>query len=174
MAEFREDTLIYPKIIEMSACLCLEIEASGLRPVCSCGPVVGALSLDYCSSCAEGQCGGQAWVRFVTTFPSIEFPQQQVLASNCTVPVVYQIEVGMARCKPVGTSSGVRGYQPPTLEEQVDALREQMADVAAMYRAINCCFMGNKDGNYNIGQYTPLSPEGDCLGGSFLITVQDV
>lgn len=172
MAEFREDVVIYPKMIELSACLCAEIANSGLPEPCSCGPIVGSLVLDYCGTCTDGGCGGQAWVRLVTAFPSMTFPSPLSDSMNCYAPLVYQIEVGIVRCKPVGKASSARGYAPPTLDQNVGALRLQTADIAAMRRAIQCCF-GNADFNYIIGQYTPVSPDGDCLGGAFLVTAQE-
>lgn len=172
MAVFREDTIIYPTMIEMSACLCLEIEQSGLPAVCSCGPLIGSLVLDYCGTCTDGKCGGQAWVRLVDAFPSEEFPAPSQILTNCNSPLAYQIEVGIVRCKPVGTSSGVRGYVPPTLEQNVEALRLQLADFAAIRRAIQCCFAKNDDIDYIMGSYSPVSPDGDCLGGAVTLWVR--
>lgn len=171
MAEFREDTVVYPKMIELSACLCAEIEASGLPTPCSCGPIAGALTLDYCGSCSDGKCGGQAWVRLTSAFPSSDFPNPRAEAFNCFVPLVFEVEVGIVRCKPVGTASGMRGYVPPSLEQQVAAVRLQTADMAAILRAVNCCF-ANGDFNYSVGQYTPVTPEADCVGGAFTVTIQ--
>jgi hypothetical protein len=157
VVDFREDEVVYPKMIELSACLCAEIANSGLPEPCSCGPIVGSLVLDYCGSCTDGGCGGQAWVRLVTAFPSMSFPSPLSDSMNCFAPLVYQIEVGIVRCKPVGKASSARGYAPPTLDQSVGALRLQTA----------------ADFNYMIGQYTPVTPDGDCLGGAFLVTAQE-
>lgn len=171
MAEpFREDTIIYPKMIELVACLCTEITASGLPEPCSCAPMIGSLVLDYCGTCNDGTCGGQAWVRLVQAFPSIDFPGPSLELRNCVSPLAFELEVGIVRCKPVGTSSGVRGYVPPTLEQNVAALRLQTADIAAMRRAVLCCF-GENDTDYILGTYTPVTPDGDCLGGAFTVYV---
>lgn len=171
MAAFREDTLVYPKMIELSACLCTEIEASGLPEPCSCGPIVGDLSLDYCGSCSgEGKCGGQAWVRLVNAFPAVDLPNPLFELRNCGAPLAYQIEVGIVRCKPIGTTSGARGYRPPSLDQMVEALRLQTADMAAIRRAVYCCFGGDDETDYILGTYTPTSPDGDCLGGAFTVT----
>jgi len=173
MAEFREDTIIYPTMIALSACLCTEIEDSGLPTPCACGPIVGSLVLDYCGTCADGKCGGQAWVRLVDAFPSVVFPTPLTDLNNCNAPLAYQLEVGIVRCKPVGTSSGVRGYVPPSTEQQVEALRLQLADMAAIRRAINCCFSSDVDDiDYIMGSYVPVSPDGDCLGGAITLWVR--
>lgn len=169
-SSFREDDFIYPTMIELSACLCGEIAASGLPEVCSCGPIVGTLVLDYCTNCQDKTCSGQAWVRLVDAFPSMDFPSPVQTPQNCNAPMAYTIEIGIVRCKPLGKNSQVRGYSPPTLEENVEALRLQLADVAALRRAIQCCF-GNDDKAYVMGTYTSAPPDGDCLGGYFNVIV---
>jgi hypothetical protein len=170
VAEFREDNFIYPTMIDLSACLCTEIEASGLPGVCSCGPIVGTLVLDYCSNCGDKGCSGQAWVRLVDAFPSVDFPSPVATPQNCNAPMAYTIEIGIVRCKPLGTNTQLRGFVPPTMEQNVDALRLQTADIAAIRRAIQCCF-GAEDKTYQIGTYTAAPPDGDCLGGYFNIVV---
>jgi hypothetical protein len=169
---FREDTIIYPAMIALSACLCTEIEVSGLPEPCSCGPIIGELVLEYCGACADGKCGGQAWVRLVSVFPSVEFPAPLLATNNCAAPLAFQLEVGIVRCKPLGSTSGVRGFVPPNLEQTVEALRLQTADIAAMRRAVQCCF-GNTDQDYILGQYQPVTPDGSCLGGAFTVYVRE-
>lgn len=170
MPDFVEDQVIYPAIIALSACLCTEIANAGLPTPCSCGPMIGSLVLDYCGTC-EGKCNGQAWVRLVDAFPSVDFPAPNQSMNNCATPLAFQLEIGIVRCKPVGSASGVRGYTPPTLEQNVASLRLQTADIAAMRRAITCCF-GSNDQDYVLGSYTPVQTEGDCLGGSFTLYVR--
>jgi hypothetical protein len=85
--------------------------------------------------------------------------------------MAFELEIGIVRCKPAGSASGVRGYVPPTLEQNVAALRLQTADIAAMRRAVLCCFGQDDDTDYILGTYTPIAPEGDCLGGVFNVFV---
>jgi hypothetical protein len=171
---FTEDTIIYPTMISLTACLCTEIAQSGLPEPCACSPIVGELVLDYCSSCAEGNCGGQAWVRLVDAYPSLNFPVRQQAVSNCFAPLAFTLEVGIVRCKPMGSNSTVRGFTPPTVDQTVTALRLQLADMAAMRRAIQCCFGNSDDRSYIMGSYVPVTPEGDCLGGYFSVSVWSV
>jgi hypothetical protein len=173
VAAFVEDTIIYPTMIALSACLCTEIEGSGLPEPCSCGPLIGDLVLDYCGECADGKCGGQAWVRLVDAFPSNDFPNPLAAIQNCNAPLAYTLEVGIVRCKPTGKASGVRGFVPPSMEQNVEALRLQLADMAAMRRAIQCCF-GDTDVSYIMNAYTPSPVDGDCLGGAFSVIVWSV
>jgi hypothetical protein len=167
----REDTLAYPTLIQLSACLCTELEASGGPDLCYCGPITGEVVMDYCGGgCGEGGCGGQAWVRFVDIYPSSTFPSPDNALSNCRAPFAYSLEVGVARCAPMG-ESGVNGYTPPTLSQNVDAVRLQLADVASMRRAIQCCF-GVTDVDYSMGAYSQIMVNGGgCVGGSFNIIV---
>jgi hypothetical protein len=171
MVEFREDTIIYPSMIKLVGCLCAEIAASGLPEPCSCAPMLGALVLDFCSACEDGKCGGQAWVRLIRAFPSTNFPVPLLDPQNCVAPLAYELEIGITRCKPLGKTSGVRGYTPPSMDQIVAALRLQTADIAVMRRAVLCCF-GDDDFDYILGTYQPLPIDGDCLGGTFNLFVQ--
>jgi hypothetical protein len=167
----REDTLAYPTVISLSACLCLELEKSGGPALCYCGPIAGEVSLDYCGGGCDGTgCGGQAWVRLLDVFPSSVFPSVDSTLANCRSPFAFTIEVGVARCAPMG-ESGANGYVPPTMEQNVEAIRLQAADIAAMRRAVQCCF-GEGDVDYILGQYTQsLVNGGGCIGGAFTVIV---
>lgn len=167
----REDTVVYPTLIALSACLCQELELAGGPPLCYCGPVTGDVALDFCGgSCDGAGCGGQAWVRFVDIYPSSTFPSVDNTLSNCKAPFAYTLEVGTARCAPSG-ESGPSGYTPPTMSENVEAIRLQLADVAAMRRAIQCCF-GAGEYDYSMGAYTQIGINGGgCVGGLINLVV---
>jgi hypothetical protein len=176
MAEFREDTTVYPVMVQLSACLCTEIQASGLPNPCFCGVLPGSsVVLDFCGDgkCG-GTCGGQAWVRPVDMYPSAQFPVADVNPTNCNSPLAFRLEVGIARCMPMGTNSAVGGYTPPTLEQQLDAARLQMADMAAIRRAIQCCMAANDNLDYVLESYTPLIPQGGCGGGAFTVVIRNL
>lgn len=169
---FIEDRGIYPTMVELTACLCLELEASGLPPVCYCGLMPGNVSMDFCGGgCEPGGCGGQAWVRLVDAVPSSLFPTADLSLANCKAPMAYLLEVGVARCAPMGVTGGPNGYVPPTVAENVEAMRLQLADMAAMRRAIQCCF-GSTDVDYILGSYSQIEVNGGgCLGGAFNVNV---
>ena len=169
MEELVEDDLIYPSIIRLVACLERAILDRGLPVPCLVAPMVGELVLDYCGNCSEKGCG-QAWVRMVDSFPSVDFPNLDQSMQNCLGPWAYTLEIGIVRCKPVGKSTGVRGFIPPTTQQLVDALRIQTSDMRAMRDAIACCF-GTRDLPYLVRQYVPGTPDGDCLGGVFTVVV---
>lgn len=170
----REDTSIYPLLIELASCLCQQMDAIDGPDLCYCGITTGNIALDYCGgSCESGGCGGQAWVRLVDGFPSSIFPTVDAVMTNCNSPWAFSLEIGVARCAPIGDVNGVNGYTPPTLAQQVEAIRLQTADMAAMRRALQCCF-AKTDRDYLIGQYSQLDVnDGGCLGGTINLFVRE-
>jgi hypothetical protein len=167
-----EDRVVYPVMIALSACLCEQMSEDGMPSNCRCGIMAGDRVLDYCGSCDEVGCGGQAWVRFVDAYPSTEFPAQQADNRNCYAPLAFTLEVGVVRCAPTGEANGVDGYSPPSMQDEVSALRQQMADMAALRRAIQCCFAQRVDNEYIMGAYNATDVTGgDCIGGYFTVQV---
>lgn len=164
---FREDYWVYPRLVDLATCVCEELNASGLPQTCFCGVIPGGLAaFDYCT--CQGACG-QAWTRLVTAYPSVNFPNQS-LSATCDQPLAFVIEVGIVRCAPVSNKDGV----PPSVSAQLEATRLQMADMAAMVRAIKCCMGHDEDDedlDYALGVYTPTPPGGGCLGGTWSVTV---
>jgi hypothetical protein len=62
----------------------------------------------------------------------------------------------------------------PSVDDQLSATRTQMAEMAAMRRAIRCCMAADEDGkeiSYALGVYTPAGPEGGCVGGGWSVIV---
>lgn len=173
-----EDEIAWDAMVRLSACLCTTIAERGLPEPCKCGPVPGPMAiLDMCGACRSSgsNCGGQAWVRFVTEFPSTTFPSPDQTEAKCSSPMAYTLEVGIARCLPMPQSNGVRGYVPTTLDQDLEATRLQMADKAAIRAAIACCFGTSADDiTYTLGGYTPLQNTGDCGGGVWTVTIWSV
>lgn len=168
---YREDDVAWPTMVKLAACIEEELRESGLPGVCVSLPVPGpGAIMERCGQCADGgTCQGQAWVRFVNEYPSTEFPSPDQ-TGKCEGPMAYTLEVGIARCLPVGTSSAINGYTPPSNESVVLATRTQMADKAAMKRAIRCC-VKDLDVSYVLGQNTPMQTTGDCGGSVWNVTL---
>lgn len=165
MADFREDTSIYPTMLKLTGCLCAEIADSGLPEPCFCGVLEGGdVAFDYCTECDNGLCG-QAWVRLDTAYPSTSFPDQAIDA-NCVTRIAYTLEVGITRCAPLPDDSG----NPPTVDEHLAAVRLQTADMQAMRRAIACCMGAEEDRDYVLGLYSPYPNGGGCTGGYWQVT----
>lgn len=160
-----EDFLVYPAMLRLAACLCAEIKDSGLPEPCFCGIVEGTSADLDCGSCEDG-CGA-AWVRLAQAFPSTDGISPTQLAT-CSTQLVFQLEVGITRCfSPFSDDSG----NAQGIAEHLDATRTQLADMAAIRRAIACCF--GTDSDYNLGVYTPIAFTGGCGGGSWSLTVSE-
>lgn len=177
MAEFVEDPIAWPTMVKLAGCLCTTLEERGLPGTCQCTVVPGPMAvLEACGSCSgtgKGACGGQGWVRFDSEYPSNTFPQPDTRGGTCNSPMAYVLEVGIARCLPVGKANGITGATPPSMEEMVAATRLQMADKAAMKAAIQCC-LDDGDLTYSLGTYRTIQATGDCGGGLWTVTIWSV
>lgn len=162
-----EDVLVYPVLARLTECLCTELEKSGLAAACRCLLVPGSgPTLDFCGAGCDGGCPGEAWVRLLRAFPSANFPSQDSLAS-CVTLLAFELEVGVGRCLPVGDGQG----NPPEDQETFQAARLQLADMAAMRRAILCCFAGSEI-DHVLGGYEPNLAMGGCLVSTWSVTVR--
>lgn len=156
-----DDTLIYPIVADLAACLCAEYEDAG-EALCFCGiePATG-VPIDV-GECGDGDCGA-ATVRLARVFPSTTFPEIDQ-AGVCATLLAAEIIVTVLRCVPVGQNDGSN----PTAAEYAAWAIQQYADMIAMRRAINCCFASaHSDVDYVLGEFTPLTPQGGIGGGQW-------
>lgn len=157
---------VWVKLTALSDCLASEITRWGLPVPCSCTVVPGAVvATDWCGGCEGGLCG-MAWTRLETMYPSTVFPQQDTYAP-CTAPLAYTIELGIARCAPVGNEDGT----PPSDTEWLDCAQVQMQDAQVMRAAVLCCFSADE---VMFQGYTPFGPEGGCVGGTWSVAVSEL
>lgn len=169
MAEYVEDVIAYPTMIKLLGCVESELAAAGLSAPSFVGPMAGLQTLhEYCGSSDEGdQCnGGQLTARLVREFPFSSFPDQDTGAWRPGVQLGFEVELELVRCSPVGDDRG----NPPSRDEWLAAVRDQLADKAAMRRAI-CKCMSEAGVDFALGQYTPVGPQGGCLGGNWTVIV---
>lgn len=158
IGNYTDDTLIWPAMEALSACLCAELAVAELLPDdCFCGLMPGSETpFDYSN--------GMAWVRLVNAFPSNEFPTvESTLRGSCQAPLAAELEIGVLNCAPGITSTGVL----PTQEQQFEATRLQIATMAAVRRAIVCCEVDT----LLLGSYTPIGPDGGLVGGSWQVWI---
>lgn len=161
---YKEDRFIWPVLQDLANCLCLELAASDLPELCFCGLQAGSTATD---EMGDGSMG-QAWVRVVRIYPSASFPApvsntaSAASARSCDVGLAAEVEVGVMRCAPPPSDDGT---VPPTEDEWWEATRLQMADMAAMHRAIRCC--ASKSDHVELGTYTPSGPAGGVVGGTW-------
>jgi hypothetical protein len=173
MTTYREDTTVYPALVDLAACLELEFVAAELPRPCEVQVLPGQIvSFDYCGEggCDLDGCGnGQAWVRLVNVQAVVRQSETGtstgVAFTSCRGEYIFQLEMGVTRCIPGVDASG----NPPTTEELLEATRFQLADMDTMRRAITCCFATDRQWGENRGvqmeSYTPVGPEGGCVGG---------
>lgn len=155
---YTEDDVIWPLMVQLSQCLCEEIEARGLLPGdCFCGILPGdQATWDYST--------GMAWVRLVDAYPSTVFPTANTTPrASCSANLVATLEVGLLQCAPQMGPDG----SPPTQFAQGEAARLQIAGMRAMQQAIACCDLPI----VTLGSYTPVGPQGGLVGGSWNINV---
>lgn len=176
MPPFIEDEIAYPTMLRLVACVESVLAERGLPALCRNTVVPGPQAvIEACSgNNCTGECGGQGWVRFSTEFPYTTFPTQDTASARCNTSRAFQLEVGIARCLPVGKANAIGGFTPPTVQQLVDATRLQMADKAAMAYAIQCCMNWAEDEfglDHVLGQYQPMQVSGDCGGGTWLVTI---
>lgn len=159
------DTLLGPLLDDLRACLCEQLERTTAGSTCSCLIYAGTSApADRCS-CGKGGCG-MAWVRLARVFPAGDaFPAPDRVA-RCDVVLAAQIEVGVRRCQPVPNQRG-----EVDAGALVTSSLAQADDVLAMARAFQCCDAVMKR-PHTLGQWSPEPAGGDCLGGTWPVTVQ--
>jgi hypothetical protein len=173
---YTEDVKIYPLLIDLVACLETELAARELPKSCRVGLMPGAsAALDFGPDSLGRYGNGQAWVRYAGWAPA-EVAQgggSVFNAGPCMGERIHEVEVGISRCEPVGTTSNNR-YTPPTAEEQLEAVRLAAADAAAMEAAV-CCLrkkLGSDDVVVGVGVYAPLESQGGVGGGTLQVFIQ--
>lgn len=159
-----DDTSIYPILLELRDCLRSQYPANEL---CQVSVLVG----DSISADAVGECGALGYVQLALGFPSEQsFPQPDVIRTLDSLKG-YSVFMGVMRTGPTGDED-----TPPSQEEWDEYSRLVLADMAAMNRAIRCCFAGDKfdDAVMEIQTYTPQSLEGGVGGGEWAFVVQEM
>jgi hypothetical protein len=156
-----DDTLLYPILASLSQCLCLEYTSRG-EGLCFCGiePATG-VPIDV-GGCDDDSCAA-ATVRLSRVYPSTSFPDPDDVAT-CVTLLAAEIFVTVYRCVPAGNDDGSNA----TAEQYAYWAQQQFADMAAMRRAIACCFAGEHgDVEYSLAEYSPLQPQGGIGGGEW-------
>ena len=148
---------------------CLEERLEVYAPTCRTFVAPGGPpAWDACGS-VDGEREGQAWVQVAQVFPSDQFPTQQTGPMRCP-PSGYgvQLAVGVLRCAAVMDEQG----HPPGSDHLNDDARKVARDRALVRDALRCCYLDDADpGTYVLGAWTPLGPQGGCVGGTTAITL---
>lgn len=128
------------------------------------GPLIGP-NVDEC-------CAGLAWVRVANVYPSWNsFPGPDNDWLPCG-PLAYAVvlEMGTAFCTPWSDSTdSFESLDPPSTDDWSTAFATLMQHQTLMRRAAACCFPATQ--RRAVGEWTPLSVEGGCTGGTLRVTV---
>lgn len=157
-----------PLAAALLACLAREMENLA-RPPKNISLRPGAQATINLSTRRDECCEGLAWVRVTGIVPSstVNWPAADVVPTNCGPQMLaVQLEMGIVRCAPTPPAEQL------VTDEQWNALSELILDdYAAMYRAF-CCLMDRYDTRkFLLGSWTPLGPDGNCIGGILPLTV---
>jgi len=149
-----------------------EVDETLVQP-CEFELMPGAVPVvDHGLDCRDN-CEGVAWVRLVDVSPTdwATFPGPVARAARGDLSYAVTLEVGVARCAPVGYTEGER-YYPPTPDEQAAASTRAAIDAAIVRHTILERFPeDNDDAGVALGAYGPIGPEGDVVGGATFCTV---
>lgn len=148
-------------------CFTEQLAACGV-PVCRANLVPGInAAFDHCCGCDDGG-EGQAWVAVKQIVP-----QPVGGGGKCGWFFRATLELGIVRCAAAQDAKG-NPPSPETLDAEGAA---GMRDASIARTAILCCWAevaGIDPGDWAIGTYLPLGPEGGCAGGATLVTVDFV
>jgi hypothetical protein len=148
-------TVVQAAAEALAGCLC-DALADG-PDLCFCGILPGAaVPLDV--GFGDGTCGGMAYVRITSIYPSTSVGVANIEPSNCTWGTGVDLEMGVYRPFPIE----VDGTSPPP-DVQLEMTRLQMWDAEAMRKALCCNWLPKMD--FVVGQYAPAGPAGGVLGG---------
>lgn len=161
MPEIKEDVMVWPTMTELLGCLEGELFAAG-RPVAKStiqyGSEVPALDMD-------DECNGFAWVRLSDAYPSARFPEQDTApgTGGVKMSMAFVLEVAVARCLRTNLDEDGQVFgsdgQALTPEAIFEDAREQMADMAAIRRAI-CKCLRDQGVKFILGNTVSAAPSG--------------
>lgn len=124
---------------------------------------------DDCCATTGGR-EGQAWVALTRFYPAGPFPAQDTGAARCD-PSEYaaDITVGVLRCARTVDDKG----NPPTGGKVTDDAVKVGRDRHLVLAAILCggLLADDDPGSFRLGGWTPLGPQGGCVGGAWTFTL---
>lgn len=151
---------VWDLMTDLLACLTVELEKG--TPVCWAGVAPGDGFVPSSTGCDSGACG-EAWVRLASAYPSTQTGRANVDLTNCTKPLGFDIELGIARCFAVNNEAA---------PEDPNAVAQQTVDdMLTIHRAVVCCASSNRDRQLILGIWTPAGPLGGVAGGTWPVHV---
>lgn len=129
----------------------LEDGNGGLKPCLVTVLPGGLVPFDYCED------GGMAWARLAGISPV----EQTDPFAQCFTEYEVVVELGVLRCAPTLHEDNTL----PTMEEHVAAAMQQNADMGMMQNILTCWTAPPSFSRMAIGTFTPVGPDGMCVGG---------
>lgn len=174
--DFVDDLKFFPMLKSLVDCLCAELEKEGGPGLCYCGLMVGNITPLGLMNCKEGSgCGGVAYVRPVSVFPTTSFPLPADPATTltCSSPMAMEVAIGVARCypRPQGRAT------VPDPQAMFNAARLYMGDMQAVRRAVACCFGARPADRrkeaplFSMGSWSPIPAGAGVSGGEWQIFI---
>ncbi len=139
------------------------------RPVCRDFLAASAsVAWDECCECASGG-NGMLWVSLTEISPVLGDPER---VGPCGWEYEATYAIGILRCDKTANLSA--SGKPPAPEVFTQQAREQMQDARIIRAAITCCFaeLHPDPGDFTLGAWSPLGPDGGCVGGQQLVTLR--
>lgn len=160
--EYVDDDIAYLTGTGLGNLIPAELAKRDLPGVCDGAVMPGAeTAFDQCG----GECPGLWWVRVGSLFPSLTFPQPDIVShERRPVILAQQYEVGLVRAIELPDNG-----EAADIETLTASARLQHADMRALLKVI-CDYFRAHDTPFVIGNYTPYGPQGFCVGGSWTVT----
>ena len=138
-------------------------------PVCRAFVAPGGMApWDACCGCRDAE--GQAWTLAERVYPADPFPLQDTGAQRCR-PTGYAADVVAAALRCAHTVDD-HGTAPPASVVTADA--EKVGRDRRLIRDALLCDWLDADsdpGVFRLGEWTPLGPQGGCVGGMWRVTL---
>ena len=125
-----------------------------------------AVPVDYIGT--DENCNAMAWVRHISSAPSVRFPSADVTLDNCHSTLAHIVEVGIIRPSPIPESDGSTVELPDDVAHMNSAL-DLVDDMMLMKDAIGRA--ARSIDFVILGTYTPTGPEGGAVGGTWTLTI---
>lgn len=145
----------------------------GLESPCVAGLVSGSMLIaDHCCAgvTAHGSdCEGQLTVRVAGVWPTEEFPApRQTAMPVCGSSWAVELELAVLRCA-LTVDTDAQPPILPSMEEEMLVAELALADMGLIRHVVSGYAMLH-DQALVIGSYTPMGPQGGCVGGGVTVT----
>jgi hypothetical protein len=144
-------------VVGLASSLCAELtvanEEANIPKPTLCTVLPGsAVAFDYCDI------GGMAYARLVGIEPVTS------VAGRCATEFDVTVELGILRCAPQMQVDG-NDVTLPTDAEQLAASMQQFFDMGLLHKVLTCSTPPPTMDLWLLGTYSPIGPEGGCVGG---------